>query len=617
MRVFPVVCLLSFGLGAALLTVPAVADSASMFRGNPQLTGVYDTQPAYSVDAVKFSFKTGGTIRSTPAVADGVLYFGSGDGNFYALDARTGQERWRFRTAGGIFSSAAIAAGAAYFASRDGYLYALDVGTGKQRWKFPLGKDLGEGHYWDFYLSSPIVAGQNLYIGSGDGNVYALDARSGKTRWKFAAGARVRATPALSADTLIVATMSGVVYALNAKDGTQRWKFATKGATNKFEDKGNDTTSIAASPSVGDGVVTVGSRDGFIYGINLADGSQLWQTTHDGSSWILSTAIENGTAYIGSGSAAIVQAADLKTGTEKWRFKTRGAVFSSLTIAGDVLYFGDFGGSIHALDKTSGAHLWSYSLGERIFGTPVVADGIVYCGSDNGVMVALAGSMTRKPASADPKRLVYWEGRKSDKAFNWFQDNVDVAILNYFKSAGYEQVDAKQLATIMSEQITSHTRSVVVFADNRIPANIVEEETPHALIRKYLDAGGKVALLGTNPLAYRADPKTGVVENIDFAPAQAVFGIQFPKLEKINGYYASHATAEGEKWGLHGFSVGAGAIEPTQATSVLAEDEFDMASSWVKNYGGPEGTGLLQLNVPRLAPTDFSQYRAAIEHGIY
>jgi outer membrane protein assembly factor BamB len=40
---------------------------------------------------------------------DGVLYFGSGDGTFYALDAKSGDQRWRFRTGGGISSSPAIA----------------------------------------------------------------------------------------------------------------------------------------------------------------------------------------------------------------------------------------------------------------------------------------------------------------------------------------------------------------------------------------------------------------------------------------------------------------------------------------------------------------------------
>ena len=35
---------------------------------------------------------------SSPAVWKGVVYFGSGDGNVYALDAVSGAERWKFHT---------------------------------------------------------------------------------------------------------------------------------------------------------------------------------------------------------------------------------------------------------------------------------------------------------------------------------------------------------------------------------------------------------------------------------------------------------------------------------------------------------------------------------------
>jgi len=617
MRIAIVIHLVSL-LSCAPLSVAALdASRNAMFRGNPQLTGVYDTRPVYSVDGVKFTFSTGGPIRSTPAVVDGVLYVGSGDGNFYALDAKSGDERWRFRTGGGITSSPAVAAGNAFFSSRDGFLYAVDTRTGRLRWRFRLGKDLGDSNYWDYYLSSPIVFGQTLFAGGGDGHLHALDIRNGKVRWRFATGARVRATPAVSGDNVVIATMNGYVYAVGAKDGMQRWKFATQGASNKFEDNGNDTTSISASPSISNGVVTVGGRDGFAYGINLADGSLRWRITHDGSSWILATAIEDGVVYIASGSALIVQAADLKSGAEKWRHKTGGAVFSSLTIVGDVLYFADLAGNIEAIDKATGARRWIYSLTDRVFSTPVVADGVVYCGADDGTLTALDGGPIADIAGGTPRRVVYWEGGKSEKAFSWFQNNVDAAILSYFKSAGYEQVDAAQLAGFMLDQIKLRSRSVVVFADNRIPSSVVEEATPSALIRRYLDAGGKVALLGANPLAYRADPATGVVEDVDFTPAQDVFGIRFPRPETIGGYYASRPTAEGKRWGLRGFTVSAGAIDPAQATSVLAKDEYGMASAWVKNYGGAEGTGLLQLSVPRSAPTEFSRYRAVIEHGLY
>jgi len=617
MRKFILSCL-PLLLSCLLLCCDAMgADHAAMFRGNPQLTGVYDARPVYSISGVRFTFAAGGPIRSTPAVVDGVLYFGSSDGNFHAIDAKTGIVRGLFRTGGAVTSSPAVADGVAFFASRDGFLYAVDIRTGRQRWRAPLGKDLGDQNYWDYFLSSPVVVNRTVYIGGGDGVVRALDAHSGKVRWTFATGARVRATPAFSGDMVVVATMSGHVYALSAKDGTQRWKFATKGAGNKFEDQGNDTTSVPASPSIGDGVVVVGGRDGFAYGISLADGSLRWQTTHDGSSWILASAIEGGTVYLASGSAQIVQAADLKTGAEKWRHKTRGAIFSSMTIAGDVLYFGDLGGNIEAIDKATGERRWSYPLPDRVFSTPVVADGIVYCGADDGTMTALDGGTLAQAAASVPRRVVYWEGKKTDKAFSWFQNGVDAAMLNYLRSAGYEQLDAAQLAAFMSEQIAHPSRSVVVFADNKIPASVVGEPHADAPIRRYLDAGGKVVLLGTNPLAIKTDPATGELEDVDFAPAQDVFGLRFPRPENIGGYYASRRTAEGRRWGMRGTTVGSGAIESNQATTVLAEDEFGMASAWVKNYGGPEGSGLMQLSLPRGTPAELSRYRAVIEYGLY
>ena len=589
---------------------------AAMFRGNPQLTGVYATPPVHSISGVRFTFATGGPIRSTPAVVGGILFFGSSDGNFYALDAKSGIEHWRFRTAGAVTSSPAIAEGIVYFASRDGFLYAVDAGNGRQRWRFRMGNVLGDENYWDYYLSSPVVVNRMVFIGSGDGVVRSLDARTGKERWSFLAGARVRATPAVSGDSLVFATMSGHVFAVSAKDGTQRWKFATQGAANKFEENGNDTTSVSASPSISDGVVIVGGRDGFAYGINLADGTLRWRTTHDGSSWILASAIENGIVYLASGSALMVQAADLKTGVEKWQHKAKGAVFSSMTIASDVLYYADLAGNVEAIDKETGERRWTFPLPDRIFSTPIVADGIVYCGADDGTMTALEGSQLAKAATNAVRRVVYWEGKKGDKAFGWFQNGVDITILNYFKSVGYEQLDAAQLAAFMSEQIAQRSRSVVVFADNRIPAAVAREANPGALIRRYLDAGGKVVLLGANPLAFQIDAATGALEDLDFTPAQEVFGLRFPKPETIGGYYVSRPTAEGTRWGLRGFAVTSGAINPADATSVLADDEFGMASVWVKNYGGAEGTGLLQLSVPRATPVEYSRYRAVIEYGV-
>lgn len=76
-------------------------------------------------------FRTGATIRSSPAAADGVLYFGSDDGKMYAVDLETFEERWSFQTGGEVRSSPAIGDGVIYFGSRDGFLYAVGGAGGR------------------------------------------------------------------------------------------------------------------------------------------------------------------------------------------------------------------------------------------------------------------------------------------------------------------------------------------------------------------------------------------------------------------------------------------------------------------------------------------------------
>jgi outer membrane protein assembly factor BamB len=47
------------------------------------------------------------------------------DGNVYSVDARTGALRWRFRTGGLVISSPAVGGGTIYVGSTDHRVYAL------------------------------------------------------------------------------------------------------------------------------------------------------------------------------------------------------------------------------------------------------------------------------------------------------------------------------------------------------------------------------------------------------------------------------------------------------------------------------------------------------------
>ena len=174
----------------------AFGEDASMFRGNPQHTGVYDAAGVPEFTKIKWKFHTGGQVISSPAVVDDTVYVGSTDHNLYAIDLETGMQKWKFETKSRITSSPAAAGKKVYFGSYDGAFYALEATKGQLIWKFQTagerrfaGKHLHGAQPvaetmpdpFDFYLSSPALWNGAVYFGSGDGNIYALDMASGSS----------------------------------------------------------------------------------------------------------------------------------------------------------------------------------------------------------------------------------------------------------------------------------------------------------------------------------------------------------------------------------------------------------------------------------------------------
>src|SRR5207344_2567233 len=95
-------------------------------------------------DGPCWSSTTGGPVFfSSPAVANGVAYVGSADGNLYALNASTGAFLWSYTTGSFVGSSPAVANGVAYVGSVDGNLYALNASTGAFLWSSTTGGAVG------------------------------------------------------------------------------------------------------------------------------------------------------------------------------------------------------------------------------------------------------------------------------------------------------------------------------------------------------------------------------------------------------------------------------------------------------------------------------------------
>jgi hypothetical protein len=142
--------------------------------------------------------QTGGPVRSSPVIADGVVYIGTTDGRVCAIDLASGAARWTTPIGSAVVSAPALSADRVFVNTRRVVVVALDRRSGKEVWRTNTGSDLAThpgGEHWDYFSSSPILAGSAIIVGSGDGQLYALTADSGAVLWTFKADRRIRSSP--------------------------------------------------------------------------------------------------------------------------------------------------------------------------------------------------------------------------------------------------------------------------------------------------------------------------------------------------------------------------------------------------------------------------------------
>lgn len=562
---------------------------AAMFRGTPDRAGTYAAPPGHELGGVRWTFATRGAVRSSPAILGGVVYVGSSDGYLYALDERTGRMRWRYASGAAVTASPAVAGGLVYAQDYDGRAFALRAIDGRPVWTRSLGPAarLAWGHEsGDDYASSPAIAGTRLFIGGIDGNLYALDARSGAVIWRLRTGGRIWSSPAVAGDAVYVGSLDGKLYKADAANGALRWAFATDGAALDSGAFGYDRRTIQSSPSVGDGIAYLGSRDGTLYAVDAERGTLRWRFDNSVFWSNTSPARANGLVYAGNSDGLFVQGVDARSGKEAWKYTTALQVFASPSVAGDAVYAGDWAGFMYAVDAKSGALFWKYrSGGRRIMSSAAIDGGHLVFGSDDGLVYDL-----RLGARA-LRRAVFYDAAYTKASHLRSSD----AMRDYFAKRGYDVLDEAALAAFLRDRTADRAPSVVVFAIDHLPAALAGDKLRQGAFRRYLDAGGKVVWPGIAPLLFPSDPKTGDADfkHIGRAAANDLLGVSF---ENTNfDIVSAKPTAAGETWGLHGWMLASWDADANSVTTVLARDEWHSAAAWIKSYGGPPGSGFVRI----------------------
>ncbi|MBI2864328.1 MAG: PQQ-binding-like beta-propeller repeat protein [Chloroflexi bacterium] len=204
--------------------VHRVGATASIIVGTYGRRADPDGGKVVSVDQqnrLNWSEGAGGFVRAAPALSGGKLYVGAYRGNpsacsLSAFEVRSGSPSWRepfvlrghtgdSRTTSFV-ASPLVHNGAVYVGCMDHHLYALDASTGQLKWKSP---DMGHG-----IASAPVWTEGMVVVGANDGKVHALDAVSGEVIWDYPLGGHVFTGPLAANDLVFAASDNGVVVAL-------------------------------------------------------------------------------------------------------------------------------------------------------------------------------------------------------------------------------------------------------------------------------------------------------------------------------------------------------------------------------------------------------------------
>ena len=269
---------------------------------------------------------------------DGLVYFGSGDTNVYALDAANGTLKWKFKTGDVVHASPALADGKLFVGSWDSYFYALDATTGKEKSGASRPAKIRKFTIRSAFSLPRRSRTVSCTSAAAIPIFYALDAATGKERWRFNnKGSWVIGSPAVRDDKVYFATSdTALFYALDAKTGAANF-FAELQRLAALLFPGDRRRSplrrLTRRQALRRRSPVAKAR------LDVRDGrlEEKWRPPTPNPTARQTTNSLSPTFFYD----------DMVSGVQK--FATVGAVLSSPVVAGDTVYFGSTDGNVYAL----------------------------------------------------------------------------------------------------------------------------------------------------------------------------------------------------------------------------------------------------------------------------
>jgi len=408
---------IKFGNGSAVST-PAI------YQGKLYTSGGFNSREFFAYDAASgkgsFGLALSDDGPSAAACEDGTCVFNTESCTIFAIDAKTGKQRWSWFLGDPQTSSPTIASGRVFTtypggtpiggkpkpANSSHVLAALDLKTGKPLWQNWLDADV---------ISAPVAVGEFLYVSTYNGTVIKLEQATGKIR--YASKAHATSAPVVQfnagletmyytrrADQMKVAPKAAHAAPRDAEEQIVRTdhnepveKYSTPAKKAGYLDHTvNDKSAMkdkAAASDAGNGFAggapasaAAGKAEAQVGQSNVATIQQFQ------GSRILHMANNMNVNTMGDE----VIATNAEDGKQVWSHKLSGDVTKDggflgapPIAAGNHLIVATLHGTVLELDPQTGKVEKSWEVGGTLRSQPVVDAGWIYVGTDDGRLVAI------------------------------------------------------------------------------------------------------------------------------------------------------------------------------------------------------------------------------------
>lgn len=354
-----------------------VATTWSTYHGDTQLAGVASADIPEGPTRL-WRFQTNASILYGPVASENLLHFVTSQGEVVTVDF-SGKKLWskqltRTSVNDNVEQPARVDGPVSCFESTlllgtmSGTVYALDAVTGEEKWRQDIDSAILGAVTYQKPADSPAMV---YVIGQDDGALHCLAFADGAPQWKSEPIDRCDGSPAAGDGIITFGSCASALHVISAADGTILKNISV----------GDDSQIAGGVALVGDAVFS-GSHSGQVIRLDIKTGDVVWSNEDSLSEVFTTPAVSGNTVVVGS-MDDFVYALDRATGKQLWKFDSQGLPLSPVIAGNKVIVGSD--GVLYMLSLKDGAKIWSFEVTDEITAPSIINNMIVVGGKDGSL----------------------------------------------------------------------------------------------------------------------------------------------------------------------------------------------------------------------------------------